>query len=466
MTTALAREIRATRSGAKRRALELRVSATALSLLLVGAIVGAAGTIGPDARWLGALGGRIAHEGGIPDGVPFAAAPSGDWPNVPALAELAFSGLLAAFGDRGLLAAQLVAVTFGLVLLIRDARNAGAREFGTAASIVLLAPAALLPLAGIKAQLFSLALFPLLVLLLRAEARSPSRRVWLLVPLVALWSNLHGAVLVGLAVAIVYLLVGRLRQRPLESLGVAAAATFALCATPALERTPRYYVGVATSEAAKRGYGLWAPLSFGSGFDLLLIAGAAALLVLFARARPSVWEVCAAAVLTVMTVHTARNGVWLLLFLAPRAATAYRSRWRPNPVVAAVLAAALASAAIAGLVRGPLTIGASDGLVARAITAAQGEPILAEAAPAEQIAAAGGRVWISNPLDAFRRADQRAYVDWLQGRPAGDRVLGQVRVVVASSTSPGGRRLGRDHRFRIVAASGPYRLFVRAPRAS
>src|SRR2546430_865102 len=93
---------------------ELRVSATALALLFVAAVVGVMGTIGPDARWLGALGRMIAHDG-IPRGVPFAGAPSASWPNVPALAELVFSGLLGAFGDRGLLLAQLVAVTFGLV---------------------------------------------------------------------------------------------------------------------------------------------------------------------------------------------------------------------------------------------------------------------------------------------------------------------------------------------------------------
>src|SRR5205085_8989735 len=436
-------------------------SSTALAVVFAGAVVGVAGTVGPVARWLGVLGGAIAHARSIPHGVPFAAASSGDWPNVPALAELAFRGLGGAFGDRGLLLAQLLAVTAGLFVVSRDARRAGAGDAGTAAAIALLVPGAVLALAGIKAQLFSLALFPLLAALLRAEARSASRRVWLLVPLVALWSNLHGAVLLGLAVALVYLMLHRLRRRPLESLAVAGAATLGLCATPALERTPGYYLGVATSEAAKRGYGLWAPLSPSSGFDLLLVAAAAVLLLGFARARPAAWEVAAAVLLAALTIHTARNGVWLLLFLVPRAAAGTKARRQLPSAVAAGFGLVFTIALVAGLVRGPLVAGASGRLVGEAIAAARGGPILAEAAPAEQVAAAGRRVWISKPRDPFSRADQRAYLDWLRGRPSGDRLVERARVVVAASDSPSGRRLRRDHRFRVLASSGRYRIFVR-----
>jgi len=169
------------------------------------------------------------------------------------------------------------------------------------------------------------------------------------------------------------------------------------------------------------------------------------------------------ALLAGLTVHTARNGVWLLLFLAPRAAVAVRARARTRlrPVVAGAAALLLVGALAPGLVRGPLSVGAHAPLIRTAIAQARGGPILAESAPAEQIVAAGGRVWISNPLDAFDRDDQRAYIDWLQGKPAGDRLLGRVRVVVSSADSPSGRRLSRDPRFRIAAAGASYRVFVR-----
>ena len=166
--------------------------AVALSALL--------GAVAADARWLAAIGGYVVRHGSIPDFVPFAAAPSHDWHNVPVLGELAFHALDAVGGDRALVVAQVVAVAVAFSLLVADARRAGADDSRTTVVLLLLIPATLAELANVRSQLFSIALFPLLLLLLRAEAR-PSRRIWLLVPLVVLWSNLHGGVLTGVAVA-------------------------------------------------------------------------------------------------------------------------------------------------------------------------------------------------------------------------------------------------------------------------
>src|SRR5207247_8494554 len=127
-----------------------------------------------------------------------------------------------ALGDRGLLLAQLLAVAGALSLLAWDLRRGAVRS---AAPVVLavVALGSLSSLIAIRGQLFSLMLFPLVLTLLRAEARAPSRRVWLLVPLVALWSNLHGAVLVGLAVAAAYLLLDRAFRDPFVAVWVLAA---------------------------------------------------------------------------------------------------------------------------------------------------------------------------------------------------------------------------------------------------
>ena len=90
---------------------------------------------------------------------------------------------------------------------------------------------------------------------------------------------------------------------------------------------------------------------------------------------------------------------------------------------------------------------------------AHGRPILAEPATAERIAAAGGRVWISNPLDAFTPAAQRAYLDWLDGKPSG--LLVTVRTVVVTRGSPAAQRLTHDGRFRIALRSARAVVFVR-----
>jgi hypothetical protein len=456
---------RARGANAAAAARRLRLTWTSVSIGVACAVAAVAGTIGPDARWLAALGRTIVARGAIPDGIPFAAASSHGWPNVPVLAELTFHALAASAGDRGLLVAQLAAVIAAFTLLARDARGAGARDAPVAAALALVVPGALLSLAGIKAQLFSLALFPLLVGLLRAEQRRPSRRIWLLVPLLALWSNLHGAALIGLAIVAVHLVLERARRTGGEAVAVGLASTLALCVTPALWRTPAYYLGVAGSEPARQGYGLWAPLSLHSGFDVLLLGAGALLLAGFVRSRPPVWELAVAAALAALSVHAARNGIWLLVFAAPRAASLPRLGSNPRPQLALALLAPLLAASVYGLARGPLAVGASPALVRRAIARAHGSPILADAAIAEQIAAAGGRVWISNPLDAFGRRDQRLYLDWLRGSATNEAIPSQVRVVVVSRASRAARLTAHDPGFRAAAADERARAFIRIRRA-
>ena len=87
--------------------------------------------------------------------------------------------------------------------------------------------------------------------------------------------------------------------------------------------------------------------------------------------EPRPWQFAAALVLAAFTVHAARNGIWLLLFVAAPAACALRTAKRPPAAVSHGIALALAACAVAGLVRGPLEIGASRQLVAQAITVAR-----------------------------------------------------------------------------------------------
>jgi hypothetical protein len=433
-----------------------------LAVALGAALTTVAGTIGADARWLPALGRIILHRGRIPDGVPYASAPSAGWHNVPVLAELILRGLTTAAGDRGLLLAQVVAVAAALAILGLDLRRAGAGDLGGAVVLLVIVVGALPVLLIVRSQLFSLLLFPVLVTLLRAETRSPSLRIWLLPPLLTLWSNLHGAVLVGLAVAGAYLAFGRARRQPLLAGAVLVASALAICVTPALQNTPGYYAGLVQNEAARRGEGLWAPLSLTSGFDLLLLAAAIALLVLAVRDRPALWEAIALAGLAVLTVKTARSGVWLLFFAATPAARSLRLEPGRERRVAAIALPVAVALAVLGMARGPMSSGASKPLLDEALRRAAGTPILAESIPAEQVALAGGRVWMSNPLDAFRHRDQRLYLDWLAGRPAGDAALRHAgRVVLVLRADAPAKRLQNAPAFQQVAHDGRASLYVR-----
>jgi hypothetical protein len=398
--------------------------------------------------------------------VPFAAAFSAGWENVPALGELVFHRLDAALGDRGLVLAQALAVACALSLLDLDMRRRRASELARVFALLLVVTASIPAFVVVRAQVFSLALFPLLVFLLRSEAREPSRRIWLVVPLLALWSNLHGGALLGIGLVGAYLLFGRLRREPATAVLVLAASVLALCATPSLWRTPDYYIGVLGNEAARRGAGLWSPLSLDVPFDIAFVVAALVLVALALRERPALWETVSFVGLAFLTAQAGRNGVWLVLFLAAPAAAGLRidggrvriprlARLAATPAIAVLLALALA--------REPAQAGASDVVLRRAVAVAGNSPILADALLAEQLAAGRRRVWMGNPLDAFSRSDQRLYVDWLEGLPEGDRLLDKAsRAVLVTVGTPAQRRLAARAGFRELARDARAVLYVRA----
>ncbi len=422
-------------------------------------------TVGADANWLAALGRDVARSWSIPAGVPFAALPSDGWHNVPVLGELVFHWLQAGLGERGLLIAQLAAVVTCLSLLVADMRRAGAADAPAGLVLVLTALAATPSLVVVRSQLFSLALFPLLVLLLRSDARTPSRRIWCCVPLVAIWSNLHGGVLLGVLVAGAYLLFGRARRDPLAAAGVLAGMLGGLLATPALLRTVDYYRGVVGSEAAVRGEGMWAPLTLSAPFDVLFLVASLPLLVVAWRSRPRAWEAVALLGLGLSAVHASRNEVWFALFLAPLAAKGLSGSRSWQPVLprrlGVALTVGLAAVALFGFARAPARSGASSRLIAFAARAAGGTPILADGVNAEELALAGDRILIGNPLDAFPKREQRLYLDWLAGRPGGDAEAARARVAVVSAGSQPERRLRASRNFRAAARDGRAVVYVR-----
>lgn len=420
------------------------------------------GTVAGDSRWLATLGGYITRHGSVPDFVPYASAPSDGWHNVPVLGELTFHGLEVMAGDRGLLVAQVVAVVIAFVFLGLESRAASEAGSGTIFALILVILAAFAELVEIRAQLFSLALFPILLTLLRSEARRPSRRIWLVVPLLALWSNLHGAVLVGLAVTGAYLLVERARRAPIPGLFVLAAACLAIFATPALWRSGSYYASVLDNEAAHRHIGLWERLSPRSGLDDVFVVCAVILVIAALRTRPRLWELVALAGLIALTAETRRAGVWLVFFAAPIAVQGLRRGAAPRAIVALPAAVGLLVLGVVGLVHGPRQVGAGHRVLDAALREAAGTPVLATDLLAEQVVLAGGRVWIGNPIDAFDHRDQRLYVDWLQGRPVGDAALAHApRVVLAQKDSKTAKRLEHLGTLRELARDDHAVLYVR-----
>ena len=417
--------------------------------------------IGSDILWLVPLGARVAH-GSIPHSLPYATAVTNGWHDVPAGAELVLWSLFKGFGgDRGLVIAQAAAATVAVAALA-----AGLRREASEGGVLLVVPIVLagsLPTAVVaNASLFSLMLLPVLVLLLEAETVRPSRRVWLAVPLLAIWANLHGEVIVGWALLVCYLAFERGRRAPFLSIGLLLAATVAIGLNPALWNTPGYYRAVLDSEVARRGTDLWAPLGTGA-FDVLLLAAAVALLGLLAigGARVRLWEAIALGGLAVESVHVARTGVWFLFLAAYPAARGLRLR---GPRRRVLVAAGVVLAAGAGvlLARGPVDPGSRPLALVAART---GEPVLADPVLGQQVVLAGGRVWVDNPLDAFRRSDQGLYLDWLAGSKGGASAIWHAGYVLVHVGSASADRARSDPRLTRAAATSSAVLYrVRTPR--
>jgi hypothetical protein len=411
---------------------------------LVAAVLAAFGIVGADCRWLVAL---AAH--GYPNSIPFATAPTSGWHNVPVLAEAIFYGLWRLLGDRGLVLAQ-VAASAGAFAALAFGLRREAREAGTVALVSLGVLVACLPAIVIARNgLFSFVLFPLLLVLLERDAREPSNRIWLSVPLIALWSNLHGGVLIGCVVLAAYVGVARRRQ-----LLVLVGAAIGLCLTPALWHTPDYYLGVADNEAAHRGTELWAPLGTGT-FDVLVVIVALALAAVGLRAMRA-WELVTVFVLGAATVHSGRLGVYLVFVLAYPAARA--AGWRVPARLPAVVIVSLALLVVIGLARKPSDAGSRT--LART-AARSGEPVLAEGVLAEQVMLAAGRVWVADPIDAFRGSDQRLYLDWLEGRTAGAAAVARAGRVLVLRDTAAGRNAAADRRLVRIGSDRDAVLYRR-----
>ena len=68
---------------------------------------------------------------------------------------------------------------------------------------------------------------------------------------------------------------------------------------------------------------------------------------------------------------------------------------------------------------------------------------------------------MSNPIDAFSSRDQRLYLDWLAGRPSGDRALRHAHVFLVMRGGAPAKRLRHSRTFRQLAHDSNAAVFVR-----
>jgi hypothetical protein len=180
-----------------------------LLIAIVGIVVGAVLIRLPEELqqdgWLTLVAGREIVWHGLPHVDTLTAWTRGvRWTDQQWLAQLIFYSLARVGGIKLALLthAFLVGAAYSLAVVVARRRGGGARATS------LVAAVALFPVVmgswQMRAQSLAFPLFVLLVWLLSSDSRSPSRRVLSVVPVLGVWANLHGSVVLGAALVGVY----------------------------------------------------------------------------------------------------------------------------------------------------------------------------------------------------------------------------------------------------------------------
>ncbi|HUO04989.1 MAG TPA: hypothetical protein VMU16_07300 [Candidatus Binataceae bacterium] len=161
------------------------------------------------------------------------------WLNHEWLAEVIMAVLYNRLGVFGLSLMKLACVAITIVFIVKTEAETGAPPL-IQIGVLILTIASLNPQFQYRPQLFTFAMLSALLYLLTRDAYRRPARLWITVPMFALWANLHGGFILGIAALWIFaltagsqdLLGGRGASRSTRLGAVAAIATVATLATP------------------------------------------------------------------------------------------------------------------------------------------------------------------------------------------------------------------------------------------
>ena len=313
--------------------------------------------------WLVILGGREIVHHGLPHHDTLAIWTHGrEWVDQQWLAQLIFYGLYALGGVKLALAGHVAAAGTAFVLALIAGRWRGG---STRAVCWLALPSIFLLIWGswnARAQSLALLLFVALLWLLIADARKPSRRVFLFVPLLALWANVHGTVVTGALLVFLWgVTYGFERRRtPLRSwlprtLALCLAPLACLFASPYAADLPGYYHLMLTNSGLREYVVEWRPtapsLQTAPFFALAFLT---AWLVGRCPQRLLRYEKIVLGLTLVMALQSIRGVIWFTLALLMLVPVALDGVLKPNVSAMrfTLLNRALVAATLAGVIAG------------------------------------------------------------------------------------------------------------------
>jgi hypothetical protein len=336
-------------------------------------------------------------------------------------------------GYAGVVALSAVAFGLGYALITHVMRRRGVSP-AVSVACGTLAIIGSLSLTFVRAQNLAIPLFALVLwLCLDQREGDAGRRIWLIPVVLALWANVHGSVLIGAAVAALFLSLRALRSRDARFACAAALCAASPLATPYGLHTLAYYTSMVGNAAVARADIEWdgplvAPLALIQFLAPLLLAAGATALAARRGHRPPAVLVIAVLVTAMADLSAMRNGLWLAIaaaLLIAETATAWLPTRELSPAFAkatAVGALALAStAAVLMVARGASGYQAHTPL--RELSAASsyvGDHACARVMADTRSASAllwlhpelAGRVGFDGELEAYAPAALSAWVDF------------------------------------------------------
>jgi hypothetical protein len=319
--------------------------------------------------WLVILGGREVVQHGLPHHDTLAIWTQGrEWVDQQWLAQLGFYGLYALGGIKLALLGHVLAAATAFVLALAAARWRG----GSARSVCWLAlPSTFLLVWGswnARAQSLALVLFVGLCWLLFADARRPSRRVFLALPLLVLWANLHGTALTGAVLVALWGITYAVERRRLpwrtwlpRASALSIAPFVCLFASPYAADLPGYYHLMLTHSGLRQYVIEWRPtaptLQTAPFFALAFLA---AWLAGRCRERLLRYEKIVLALTLVMALQSIRSVIWFTLASLILVPVALDGVLKPNLSAMRfnLLNRALVLASVAAVVVASVAIGA------------------------------------------------------------------------------------------------------------
>lgn len=120
------------------------------------------------------------------------------WLNHEWLSELIDTVAFNALGVFGLKAMKLCAAAITIVFVALAESESDASELAQL-SVLALSAVAIAPSMQFRPQIFTFALFAIVMYILARDTYRRRGRLWIAIPMLALWANLHGGFIVGLA---------------------------------------------------------------------------------------------------------------------------------------------------------------------------------------------------------------------------------------------------------------------------